>query len=427
MGRCPQCGTWESLIEERAEQRASGPAARESKNNAPLLLGSVSSSDAHRLPTTIAEFDRVLGGGLVHGSIILIGGDPGMGKSTLLLQACAAIGQNGDQVLYVTGEESLQQIRERADRLELQPDVIHVASETSAEAIASMVVAMKPALAIVDSIQTLTTDMLESTAGTVAQVRECAALLAKVAKGTGVPVILIGHVTKDGYLAGPKVLEHIVDAVLQFEGDGTYSYRVLRSLKNRYGSTNEIGLFEMTGKGMREVFNPSDVLMSGAHSDQPGTAVSAVMEGTRPLLIEVQALVAPSGYANPQRVTTGYDGRRLQLLLAVLERRGGVSVRQSDVFVNVTGGITIQDPALDLAVAMAIASSTTDVALPGKTAFIGEIGLTGEIRRVGQMDQRVNEALRLGVETVFVPESDKYHLQNVVQVARLHDVISRFR
>jgi DNA repair protein RadA/Sms len=324
----------------------------------------------------------------------------------------------------VTGEESLHQIKHRADRLGLDVRHVQVASETTVENIAGLVLDLRPVAVVVDSIQTITTDALESTAGSVAQVRECAALLTRVAKTSGIPLVLIGHVTKDGFLAGPKVLEHIVDTVLQFEGEGMHSYRIVRSLKNRYGSTNEIGVFDMTARGLEEVHNPSEVLLSNRHANDPGTAVVAVMEGTRPLLVEVQALVSSSGYATPQRVSTGYDGRRLQLLLAVLEKRGGISVRQQDVFVNVAGGINIQDPAMDLGVAMAIASSATDSRLPPDVAFVGELGLSGEVRRVAYLEQRVLESQRLGIGTVVVPPADKSPMDGTRPVHRLSDLIT---
>ncbi len=424
MGRCSACGTWESLIEEAETKAPSRTKGHVSAIASAVTLSDVDLATAARTPTGLREFDRVLGGGLVSGGVVLLGGDPGMGKSTLTLQVCAAIGRQGASALYVTGEESLHQIRHRADRLAIDVQHVRVASETIVENIAAMILDMRPAVAVVDSIQTMSTDALESSTGSVAQVRECASLLTKVAKTSGVPLVLIGHVTKDGYLAGPKVLEHIVDTVLQFEGDGMYAYRIVRSLKNRYGSTNEIGVFEMTSGGLSQVPNPSEVLLSNRNTQEPGTAVVAVMEGTRPLLIEVQALVSASGYATPQRVSNGYDGRRLQLILAVLEKRGGISVRQQDVFVNVAGGLTIQDPAMDLGIAMAVASSATDRPLPPEVAFVGELGLTGEVRRVGFLEQRVQEAVRLGVGKLVVPAGENQTIAAATPVRRLPDAIS---
>ncbi len=425
MGRCTSCGEWETFVEEVQERGSKGKSRRNGGTTQPAVaLSSVDMERSVRIRTRINELDRVLGGGLVPGSVVLLGGDPGMGKSTLTLQLAARLTAEQGTALYLTGEESLHQIRQRADRLSLDVANVKVASETSIENIAAMIEAEQPSLVIIDSIQTMVTDQLESSAGSVAQVRECTALLTKVAKGAGIPTILIGHVTKDGMLAGPKVLEHMVDTVLQFEGEGMYSYRVLRALKNRYGSTNEIGVFDMSGTGLEEVPNPSEVLLSNRRAGEPGTAVVAVTEGTRPLLVEVQALVSPSGYSVPQRVSTGYDAKRLQLILAVLEKRGGIAVRQADVFVNIAGGISIQDPAIDLGVAVALASSVADSPLPSAVAFVGELGLTGEIRRVAYLEQRVQEALRLGLTTVYVPMTNKPSSPNVVPVERLTDVLS---
>jgi len=432
LGKCSQCNTWDSMTEEFAETKTES--ARKSSSSLirkqAELLADVSADTSMRILTGIDELDRVLGGGLVPGSVILVGGDPGMGKSTLMLQLCAGITSTIGNVdantvaLYVTGEESLHQIKQRATRLLLNVDGIKVASETNIERIAEIIKSEMPSLVVIDSVQTMSTELMESSAGTVAQVRECTALLTKISKSTGIPIILIGHVTKDGFIAGPKVLEHMVDAVLQFEGEGTYSYRVLRAQKNRYGSTNEIGVFEMSATGLRQVVNPSEVLLSNRRSGDPGTAVVAVMEGSRPLLVEVQALVSSTGYSVPQRVTTGYDSKRLQMILAILEKRGGISVRQSDVFVNIAGGISIQDPAIDLGVAVAIASSALDQPLSSTLAFVGELGLTGEIRRVGFLDQRVQEAVRLGLKTVYVPKAEVQYTHPVNQVEKLADVLS---
>ncbi len=416
------------MIEEVAEAPSTGKRARSTSivAGSAAPLNSIVSDEAARMATGMSELDRVLGGGLVPGSMVLVGGDPGMGKSTLMLQLSAAIGLAipNRPCLYVTGEESLHQIKQRADRLGLNAGGVVVASETNVERIVAHIEHTKPSLVVVDSVQTITTDLLESSAGSVAQVRECTSLLTRTAKKSGIPVIIIGHVTKDGLIAGPKVLEHMVDAVLQFEGEGTYSYRVLRALKNRYGSTNEIGVFDMTTNGLREVHNPSEVLLSDRRAEDPGTAVVAVMEGTRPLLVEVQALVSPSGYSVPQRVSTGYDAKRLQMILAVLERRGGVQVRQSDVFVNVAGGIAVQDPAVDLGVAVAITSSVTDTPIPAGVAFVGELGLTGEVRRVAYLDQRVTEAVRLGLHQVYAPGTADQQHPSVIGVQRLSNVLS---
>lgn len=372
------------------------------------LLATVSYEGAKRITTGMAELDRVVGGGIVPGSVVLVGGDPGMGKSTLMLQVASNVSKVESQApcLYITGEESLYQLRQRAERLGVETSNIIVASETNVERIVALIAAHEPSFVIIDSVQTVTTEMLESSAGSVAQVRECTAMLTKIAKSTGTPLFIIGHVTKDGMIAGPKVLEHMVDAVLQFEGDGMYSYRVLRALKNRYGSTNELGVFDMHSDGLREVANPSEVLLSQRSMHESGTAIVAVIEGTRPLLLEVQALVSPTGYSQPQRVSTGYDAKRLQMILAILEKRGGMQMRQSDVFVNVAGGIAVQDPAIDLGVAVAVVSSMLDRAIPQGIAFVGELGLTGEIRRVSHLEQRLAEAARLGLEGVYsAPDS----------------------
>jgi len=402
VGKCPGCGAWESMVEE-VEQSQSKRASKGALAVQTQRLDAVSHEGTVRITTGMSELDRVVGGGVVPGSVVLVGGDPGMGKSTLMLQVASNISLQALQApcLYVTGEESLFQLRQRAERLGVPVHNVLVAAETNVERIAAIINRDKPSFVIVDSVQTITTEMLESSAGSVAQVRECTALLTKVAKSSGVPLFIIGHVTKDGMIAGPKVLEHMVDAVLQFEGDGMYSYRVLRALKNRYGSTNELGVFDMRSDGLHEVLNPSEVLLSQRSTHDSGTAVVAVMEGTRPLLLEVQALVSPTGYSQPQRVSTGYDARRLQMILAILEKRGGILVRQSDVFVNVAGGIAVQDPAIDLGVAAAVVSSVLDRAIPQGIAFVGELGLTGEIRRVPYLDQRLSEAARLGLDKVY--------------------------
>lgn len=412
----------EEIETRSSSKRTSGKGAGVSTT---IGLMQVDVSEAPRTHTGLPELDRVLGGGLMAGSVVLVGGDPGMGKSTLMLQMCAHL----PSALYVTGEESLQQIKLRADRLQLEVNNVQVAAETAIESIVTMIESTKPAVAVVDSVQTMVTDLLESSAGSVAQVRECTALLTKVAKRTGVPVIVVGHVTKDGMIAGPKVLEHMVDTVLQFEGDGMYSYRMLRALKNRYGSTNELGVFDMSGQGLRDVPNPSEVLLSDRRAGEPGTAIVAVIEGTRPLLVEVQALVSPSGYGVPQRVSTGYDAKRLQMMLAILDKRGGLNVRQSDVFVNIAGGIAIQDPAVDLGVAMALASSYYDAPLPQGVAFIGEVGLTGEIRHVSFAEQRVSEAVRLGLKEVYLPAAAAEAIQpprggKLVPAERLLSILS---
>jgi len=411
---------------EEVDQSTSKKKAQHISASQTQFLNAVSHEGMRRLPTGMQELDRVVGGGIVPGSVVLVGGDPGMGKSTLMLQVASNISVQFPSApcLYVTGEESLFQLRQRAERLGVATGNIIVAAETNVERIAAIMDRDKPSFVIVDSVQTITTDLLESSAGSVAQVRECTALLTKVAKSSGVPLFIIGHVTKDGMIAGPKVLEHMVDAVLQFEGDGMYSYRVLRALKNRYGSTNELGVFDMRSDGLHEVLNPSEVLLSQRSMHESGTAVVAVMEGTRPLLLEVQALVSPTGYSQPQRVSTGYDTKRLQMILAILEKRGGIQVRQSDVFVNVAGGIAIQDPAIDLGVAVAVVSSVVDRAIPQGVAFVGELGLTGEVRRVAYLEQRLQEAGRLGLEGVYAAPDKSVSTPILRSADRLSGVIS---
>lgn len=398
------------MIEEVQHASSRSVASKKGRSNGSVLtvehLDSINSIEKGRIITSIQELDRVLGGGVVPGSVVLIGGDPGMGKSTLALQIAAAVGDRFGPSLYVTGEESLQQLKQRAERLALSVKNIHGAAETNIETIAQAIIAVRPSIVVIDSIQTMATGLMESSAGSVAQVRECTALLTKIAKAESIPILLIGHVTKDGFIAGPKILEHMVDAVLQFEGEERYAYRVLRALKNRYGSTNEIAVFSMMERGLQGVSNPSQVLLSGRNSDAPGTAVVAVIEGTRPLLVEIQALVSHSGFSMPQRVSTGYDGKRLQMIIAVLEKRCGITLRQHDVFVNVAGGFSFQDPAMDLGVAIAIVSSVYDTQIPSDVSFMGEVGLTGEIRQVTQIDKRIAESRRMGLVKTYIPKLD---------------------
>lgn len=416
------------MIEEIQHSPSRNVSSKKGRSNGSALrvehLDSINTNERGRIITSIQELDRVLGGGVVPGSVVLIGGDPGMGKSTLALQIAAAVGDNYGPSLYVTGEESLQQLKQRAERLTLSVKNIHGAAETNIESIAQAIISDRPSIVVIDSIQTMTTGLMESSAGSVAQVRECTALLTKIAKAESIPVLLIGHVTKDGFIAGPKILEHMVDAVLQFEGEERYAYRVLRALKNRYGSTNEIAVFSMTVQGLQGVSNPSQVLLSGRNSDAPGTAVVAVLEGTRPLLVEIQALVSHSGFSMPQRVSTGYDGKRLQMIIAVLEKRCGITLRQHDVFVNVAGGFSFQDPAMDLGVAIAIVSSVYDKQIPSDVSFMGEVGLTGEIRQVSQLDKRIAESRRMGLIKTYIPISDHQEQPDgLVQFGRLPQVI----
>lgn len=405
IGKCPACGEWNSYREEiirtagKSKASTSGFHAAKSR---PVQLSDISLSDTPRISTGGEELDRVLGGGIVPGSLILIGGEPGIGKSTLILQTVLRMGQRN--VLYVSGEESVQQLKLRAERISGDnPDAWFV-SETSLEEIFVHAANLKPELLIVDSIQTIATEAAESSPGSVTQVKESAAALLRFAKETGTPVMLIGHINKEGSIAGPKVLEHIVDTVLLFEGDQQYLYRILRSIKNRFGSTSEMGIYEMRQDGLREVSNPSELLLSQAHTGLSGVAIAAAIEGIRPFMIEVQALVSTAAYGTPQRASTGFDLRRLNMLLAVLEKRAGFKLIQKDVFLNIAGGIKVNDPAIDLAVLSAILSSSLDIALDKNTCMTGEVGLSGEIRPVNRIEQRLLEAQKLGFKRIIIPK-----------------------
>jgi DNA repair protein RadA/Sms len=409
LGRCPGCGAWQSLVEEPIAA-ATGSAAvdlldvsapREAGRAIPLR--DVPAEGAPRAETGIAELDRVLGGGIVPGSVILIGGEPGIGKSTLCLQLALAIEGRGGRVLYVTGEESLEQVRLRAARLGALGEGVLALAETRVEALAKPWRDVRPTLLLIDSIQTLRTERVESAPGSVAQVRECAALLAATAKTQGTALVLVGHVTKEGTLAGPRVLEHLVDVVLSFEGERGHAFRLLRATKNRFGSTQEVGVFTMGERGLDVVENPSELFLAERHAGAPGSCIVPVLEGSRPLLLEVQALVAPAGYGTARRTCLGIDDARVALLLAVLDRRSDVDLLSCDVYVNVAGGVRVAEPAADLAVALALASSRLDLPLPPDVAACGEIGLGGEIRRVARLEERLREAARLGYGRVLVP------------------------
>ena len=402
MGRCPACGEWNTMVEAPSEpKKSAAPSKARSDDRKPRRLKDIDYSAEARISLGMKELDRLLGGGMVPGSLILIGGEPGIGKSTLSLQI--PLGCPSLRTLYVTGEESEKQVKMRAERLAGDAaDECLIFCETRIEDILEQARAIQPDLMIVDSVQTMFTDSVESTPGSVSQIKEVAASLLRFAKESGVPVILIGHITKDGYIAGPKILEHIVDVVLQFEGENRGSYRILRSIKNRFGSTSELAVFEMTGKGLREVDNPSEMLIPMHEEGLSGTAIAAMLDGTRPLLFEVQALVSSAAYGTAQRSATGFDGRRLNMLLAVLEKRAGFHLSAKDVFLNMAGGLKVNDPACDLAVIAAVLSSNFDYALPGDSCFAGEVGLSGEIRPVGQTDRRIGEAARLGFKRIFV-------------------------
>ncbi len=406
VGQCPSCGQWNTFVEEliQKETTKNGNGWKdyheERRNNKTISLAEVKSSEEKRLVTADAELNRVLGGGVVPGSIVLVAGEPGIGKSTLFLQN--GLWLKGITVLYISGEESEQQIRMRADRLQLKNENFYLLTETSTQVIFQEIKKLKPQLVIVDSIQTLQTPFIDSSPGSVSQIRESAAEFQRFAKETGTPVFLIGHITKDGSIAGPKILEHMVDTVLQFEGDRHYAYRILRTLKNRFGSTAELGIYEMTDAGMKGVANPSEILITQKEEQLSGIAIAATIEGMRPLLIEVQALVTQSVYGTPQRTVSGFDLRRLQLLLAVLEKRGGFHFGMKDVFLNIAGGLKVEDPSIDLAVLCALLSSYEDTPLSQHICFAGEVGLSGEIRAVNRIDQRIAEAEKLGFEKIIV-------------------------
>ena len=400
-GQCPACRAWNTLAEAPAAPKAAAK-ARPLRRSVPKRLAELDSTEETRFSTGVRELDRVLGGGAVRGSIVLFGGAPGIGKSTLLLQACGSIGEQ-EKILYVTGEESEHQLRMRAERLGIRSDGVYVLAGTDINDVIAAVEEMTPDLVIIDSIQTVYDPALNTAPGSVGQVKQCAMELMQLAKATGFTAFVVGHINKDGAIAGPKVLEHMVDSVLYFEGDGTHTYRILRAEKNRFGSTNEIGVFEMASDGLREVPNPSEVMLAGRPVGVPGTCVTCVMEGSRPILAEIQALVTPTGFSSPRRTANGFEYNRLYLLLAVLEKRGGMNVNSCDAYLNVVGGLTLEEPAADLAACLAIASSFRDNPLQENLAAVGEIGLTGEIRSVQAMDQRLAEIARLGFTQCVVP------------------------
>ena len=406
MGRCPDCGEWNSIVETVVEARTRG-ASRSSFvfANQPQALSAITTDTSGRVILPMEELNRVLGGGIVPGSVVLVGGDPGIGKSTLLLQMAAMLVSNGSRVLYVSGEESAQQIKMRAQRLGIAGDSLYVLSEINLDQILGHIEQLKPQLAIVDSIQSVYTDRVASAAGSVTQVRECASDLLRLAKLENIPVFLVGHVTKAGAIAGPRVLEHIVDTVLYLEGERFHTYRLLRSVKNRFGSTNEVGVFEMVEQGLREVANPSEVFLAERLPNTAGSAIAVTLEGTRPILVEIQALTTTTSFGQPRRTANGVDFNRLLLLTAVLTKRVGVNMSDQDVFVNVVGGLRINEPAVDLAVALAMASSYHNRPVPADLAIVGEVGLSGELRSVGQAARRLTEASRLGFTRCLLPRS----------------------
>jgi DNA repair protein RadA/Sms len=405
IGKCPNCSAWNTFVEEISKPLRISRTAGVPSKVSPVPLDVIGKEDVPRIRTAIEEFDRVLGGGLVPGSLILLGGDPGIGKSTLMMQIALMLKDLA--VLYITGEESVQQIKLRAERLKAgSAKNVLLLAETNLDMILDVMESGSPDLVIVDSIQTMFRPGLESAPGSVSQVRESAALLLRFAKTRGIPIFVVGHVTKEGMIAGPKVIEHMVDTVLQFEGESHYAYRILRASKNRFGSTNEIGIFEMHDSGLREVINPSEIFLSERRYGTSGSTVVASIEGSRPILVEVQALVTPTSYGMPQRTCTGFDYRRLALLLAVLEKRVGLNLGQQDVFVNVAGGIRIDEPAVDLGIATSITSSLRDIPVDSSTIAVGEVGLGGEIRTISQIEKRIKEAAKLGFKRMVVPQNN---------------------
>lgn len=433
LGKCPSCGEWNTFVEElivpkvakvpdwRSQAKAPG------RNSKAAAINDIRYEPESRYVTPDKELNRVLGGGIVRGSLVLVGGEPGIGKSTLMLQL--ALQMNGVKTLYISGEESEQQLKMRAERLgQLATSNCYILVETSTQQLFRQIEEVQPDVVIIDSIQTLYSANIESAPGSVSQVRECTAELLRFAKETDTPVFIVGHVTKDGSIAGPKVLEHMVDTVLQFEGDRHHVYRILRAVKNRFGSSSELGIYEMQGSGLREVSNPSEILLSQREDTLSGIAIAAMLEGVRPMLIEVQALVGGSAYGTPQRSSTGFDTRRMNMLLAVLEKRFGFRLSAHDVFLNIAGGIRVEDPAIDLAVMVSIISSQQDIAVPTHIAFAGEIGLSGEIRSVNRIEQRIAEAEKLGFDTIYIPKLntkgmalEKYGIQ-VRPVAKVEEV-----
>ena len=427
-GQCTACKEWNTIAEEviqKAEKVSWKVSETKSKRvSKSQKVKDISTTSEARLNTKNNELNRVLGGGIVPGSLTLLGGEPGIGKSTLMLQIALQLPY---KTLYVSGEESAQQIKMRAERIHPGSENCYILTETKTQNIFSQIAELNPDIVVIDSIQTLHTDYIESNPGSISQIRETTTELIKFAKETHTPVILIGHITKDGNIAGPKILEHMVDTVLQFEGDRNHVYRILRSQKNRFGSTNELGIYEMQGNGLREVSNPSEILISKNEEDLSGTAISATLEGLRPLMIEIQALVSTAVYGTPQRSATGYNAKRLNMLLAVLEKRAGFKLGAKDVFLNVTGGITVDDPAIDLAVVAAVLSSNIDISIDKSMCFAAEIGLAGEVRPVTRVEQRITEAEKLGFKSIVISKyckipKNNYQI-NIIKVAKVHDVV----
>ena len=431
LGRCPECGNWGTFVEEvEAAQAKKSPDIEVLDSMPPMRLDEIQMNSEIRMSTNISEFDRVLGGGIVQGSLVLIAGDPGIGKSTILLQTSGELAKNNKKILYVSAEESAGQIKLRAERLGVKSEDLYIYPQTNLELIKKHIESMQPDLVIIDSIQAIYTALIQSSAGSVSQIRECCNILMQTAKTQNISIIVIGHVTKEGNIAGPKVLEHMVDTVIQFEGDKTKNYRILRSIKNRFGNTSEVGIFEMGAQGLSEVINPSEVFLKEYNQTQtPGSTIIVTSEGTRPLLVEIQALVGTTPYPAPRRIANGVDTGRVLQILAVLEKRIGLNLSKQDVYVNVIGGIDVSEPAADLGIALAIVTCVRDVVFDPHTAIVGEIGLSGEIRAVNHIEKRINEAQKLGFKRIIIPESnelqEKFDGIEIVRVKRILEAITR--
>ncbi|AGF29273.1 MULTISPECIES: DNA repair protein RadA [Bacillus amyloliquefaciens group] len=433
MGKCPGCGAWNTMVEETIKKAPANRRAAFSHSvqtvQKPSPITSIETSEEPRVQTKLEEFNRVLGGGVVKGSLVLIGGDPGIGKSTLLLQVSAQLADTAGSVLYISGEESVKQTKLRADRLGINSQMLHVLSETDMEYISSAIQEMKPAFVVVDSIQTVYQSDITSAPGSVSQVRECTAELMKIAKTNGIPIFIVGHVTKEGSIAGPRLLEHMVDTVLYFEGERHHTFRILRAVKNRFGSTNEMGIFEMREEGLTEVLNPSEIFLEERSAGASGSSIVASMEGTRPILVEIQALISPTSFGNPRRMATGIDHNRVSLIMAVLEKRVGLLLQNQDAYLKVAGGVKLDEPAIDLAVAVSIASSFRDTPPNPADCFIGEVGLTGEVRRVSRIEQRVKEAAKLGFKRMIISEAnaDGWTIPKGIEVVGVANVAEALR
>ena len=430
LGKCPECGSWGSFVEELSAPVEKKTEVEVLDSTPPMTLDEIEMNSEIRMSTNISEFDRVLGGGIVQGSLVLIAGDPGIGKSTILLQTSGELCKNNKKVLYISAEESASQIKLRAERLGVKSNTLFIYPQTNLELIKKHIESMKPDLVIVDSIQAIYTSMIQSSAGSVSQIRECCNMLMHIAKSQNISIIVIGHVTKEGNIAGPKVLEHMVDTVIQFEGDKTKTYRILRSIKNRFGNTSEVGIFEMSATGLSEVINPSELFLKEYNQTQtPGSTIIVTSEGTRPLLVEIQALVGTTPYPAPRRIANGVDTGRVLQILAVLEKRIGLNLSKQDVYVNVIGGIDVNEPAADLGIALAIVTCVRDVVFDPQTAIIGEIGLSGEIRAVNHIEKRINEAQKLGFKRIIIPDSndvqDEFKDIQIIKVKRILEAITK--